>query len=124
VDIRLASPYKFAYGAVSSGQGFTVSPAVNSGYIFLMLGIDVFPTVQPNNGSFSVYLQPPGPGVAEIPVWGLQQSANFPGPFAWRGIYPIEAGDGSFNVEADVPMGFSVWGLYLPDYLQDSSMRF
>jgi hypothetical protein len=110
------------WGAVNGGQSFTVENIPAAGYTFLWLGLDAYPTVQPNNGDFVFEATGSGPGGGTTVLYQVQQSQNFPGPFSWRGMVPIYPGYASLDVTATVGFNFIIWGLMLPSIDQDSTM--
>jgi hypothetical protein len=88
------------------------------GHDFLIQGIDVYANVQPNNGSFSLTYLSSGTTILLI-----QQSANFPGPYYWRGNVPLPALQ-SLLATGTVPFVFSIWGVWVPTYRADYHPEF
>lgn len=88
------------------------------GHDFLIQGIDVYATVQPNNGSFNLTFLSTGATILLI-----QQSANFPGPYYWRGNVPLPALQSLFAT-ATVPFVYSIWGVFVPTYRADYHPEF
>lgn len=121
MDVELATPALFISGSVIAGDNSHVLNPPPSGLIFLIQGIDAYPEVQPNNGDFVVtYLF--GGGTGQATLFQVQQSANFPGPFEWRGQIPFYAGSGQINITSTVPFAFTIWGLSVPNFISDSLM--
>jgi hypothetical protein len=102
------------------GSGQETSGAPSPGKIWLLCGLDVWGLTQPNNGSFQFNINYAGVFVSTVVT--IQQSANFPGPWAWRGFLPqYSTGDG-FQASADISMGWNAWGLVVPDYTVDGGI--
>jgi hypothetical protein len=53
----------------------------------------------------------------------IQQSANFPGPYYWRGTLPLPALQ-SLSITSTVPFVFSIWGVFVPTYRADYGPEF
>lgn len=99
--------------AVGPGSSFGPVGVVPPGMAFLINGIDGYPTVQPNNGNLIVE----NTNVSAV-LFQVQQSANFPGPFAWRGEIPLFTLDELF-VSASVGFNVLIWGAWVPDFTVD-----
>lgn len=98
------------------GSSFGPTSLVPAGMGFLIWGIDAYPVVQPNNGDLVVSdTQWPSP------LFQVQQSQNFPGPFYWRGqipIFPLDA----ISVNASVGFNVTIWGAWVPDFTIDAQL--
>jgi hypothetical protein len=112
-----AFPFVLDQAAVSSGTSHTTFNR-SPGHDFLIQGIDVYATVQPNNGSFNMSYESTGTTILLI-----QQSANFPGPYYWRGTLPLPGLQNLFTT-ATVPFVFSIWGVFVPTYHADYNPEF
>lgn len=122
--LELGVPRILLRGFVSAGAGINTGNAVAAGYGFLLLGMDAYPGVQPNNGDLIVTITEAGPGGDSFTLWQIQQSQNFPGPFYWRGFYPIYDNEGTVSVSSTVPFAVNLWGFQVPRWLSDSNMQF
>jgi hypothetical protein len=117
--MEYAYPHTFWNGSVQ-GSGSATSGAPAPGKIWLLCGVDAWGLTQPNNGTFIFEINYAGTYPTTVLV--VQQSANFPGPWAWRGFQPqYSAGDG-FQASADISFGWSAWGLVVPDYTFDGGI--
>lgn len=113
-----AVPHTFWAGS-NTGTLQNLQLPANSGQVRLVLGIDVYATNQPANGEISlVYMDhlyfPSGYVVLQ-----LQQSQNFPGPFYWRGLFPVYDTAGLLQWNGFVPFSFVMWGVRVPDWQVD-----
>ena len=121
MDLTQLIPKVLVSGGVDASHTVTFSNPVQVGTVFLICGIDAYPAVQPNNGDFSVGEILGGSGGSYV-IYQVQQSANFPGPFSWRGIFPILSSVADVQVTATVAFNFNIWGLLVPDFTQDSTL--
>lgn len=110
--------FTFASGFASSGAP-TFWPGPQQGWVHLYLGIDLYPLVQPNNGSATVSSPQLALNQNPITIFQVQQSANFPGPFHWRGLFPLFANNQDASIDATVSFAYTVWGVQIPDYTLD-----
>lgn len=113
------TPAVFATGHVVLGAGLGPFQNSHPGRIFLLAGIDVYADTQPNNGTFEVGVNFPGPGGGGYINYRVQQSQNFPGPFFWRGVLPLFPNAEFLQVTSSVGFDFVMWGFWVPDYTQD-----
>lgn len=110
---------RWFWSIATNVEGFQNGPGPVGPITWLVRGIDLYPGIQPNNGAISVGLSLAGAGTQTI--FEVQQSANFPGPFSWRGLIPF-FGTGltfpldTFFLENNVPVTASVWGLQVPAF--------
>lgn len=98
---------------VGGGSSFGPVSVVPTGIALLVEGMDAYPAIQPNNGDLVVQNSTSG-----AVLWQVQQSQNFPGPFAWRGTLPLFTLDEIF-VSASVGFNFVMWGTFVPDFTVD-----
>lgn len=84
--------------------------------------MDFYPTIQPNNGDLQVFASSVNWPIASPVIYAVQQSANFPGPFFWRGQLPFFFGNNTFEVEATVGFNFTVWGVTTYDFTADGGL--
>jgi len=124
MNLKFAVPRIMLHGLVTAGVTLDAGQPVNAGYGFVLIGMDAYPTQQPNNGDLIVTAGSTGPGIQAPIIWQIQQSQNFPGPFAWRGLLPIYDNPGVFAVTSTVPFNFQAWGVQLPRWISDSLMEF
>lgn len=101
---------------VGPGTSFGPRSLVPTGMVFLIEGMDAYPSVQPNNGDLQV-TSSQWPAALFL----VQQSQNFPGPFFWRGRIPIFTLDQIF-VSASVAFGVTIWGSWVPDFTIDAQL--
>lgn len=109
------TPVIFLAGDLTSSTTLGPYTGTGPGYLFAVTGMDAYPGVQPNNGDLQVV-----DSISGYVLWRVQQSANFPGPFSWRGWLPFNFSPVSISAEAAVPFSFLMWGVIVPDYTQDS----
>lgn len=114
------TPKRLAAGTSDLGSPANPIAWTSAGLIFLLLGIDAYGTTQPNNGTFQVFLELPGNG--SIVLYQVQQSANFPGPFFWRGLIPLYPNEQELQVSSTVGFEFSLWGAIVPDFTVDQPL--
>jgi hypothetical protein len=119
MDLSAAMPQVMWTGTVNSGQPAIAENVPPTDFVWIVLGIDVYAGVQPNNGDFSLTATGSGPGGGSYTIYQIQQSQNFPGPFAWRGIHPIFPGWANLTASSSVEFAFVVWGLVTPNYTLD-----
>lgn len=86
----------------------------------MIQGLDVYAGTQPDNGDFQIFLGSIGWPVAGGLFYRVQQSANFPGPYFWRGNVPIFHGNNSIQAGSTVPFDFVIWGTETLDYTVDT----
>lgn len=91
----------------------------NSGKIRLILGIDVYPINQPANGAIDLSYEDHVYFPTSVSVFSVQQSQNFPGPFQWRGLFPIYDTAALLQWTGSVPFNFLIWGVRVPDWQTD-----
>lgn len=118
-ELSQAYPALLYSGSTDLGNTFTSAIPSNSGHVRLVLGIDAYPNVQPNNGNFQVTLQTAVSGSSVYVAYRAQQSQNFPGPFHWRGLAPIPDSYRLITVSSTVPFDFAIWGLIVVDWTWD-----
>jgi hypothetical protein len=120
----LPGPYNLPYWPIilyvgNSGPAQLPLPTA-PGFVYLIEGIDLYPTIQPNNGDCVVTIDAAAQLGGPFTAYAVQQSQNFPGPFHWRGALPIHDQTGYIMVSGSVPFTFSIWGRRLPDFTQDN----
>jgi hypothetical protein len=119
MDFSIAVPKLFLYGGVGVGSSVSATSSPPVGMAWVITGIDAYPNVQPNNGSFDVLAQSDNNGTGQFTLYQVQQSQNFPGPFAWRGQVALFHGSFSLRASATVPFTFTVWGYETYNFLED-----
>lgn len=122
-DFSLARPKAFWAGGVDASTNFLANTFPGQGRCWLIQGIDAYPNVQPNNGDFVVQVEGVGI-VGQHTLFQVQQSANFPGPFFWRGCVPMFFGNNLLEVTATVSFDFFIWGTETVDFTLDLNEPF
>lgn len=110
-----AVPATFWAGNVTSGTA-TLTLSQNTGRVRLVMGIDIFCENQPANGSITLLYQDHAHVPSSFAVIQVQQSQNFPGPFYWRGLFPVYDTAALLQWEASVPFSYVIWGCHVPNW--------
>lgn len=118
-DFETAIPRVFFAGGVNIGQDFVANSSPGQQRAWVVQGIDAYPGIQPNNGDLQVIASSDSWPIASAIIFQVQQSANFPGPFYWRGALPFLHGNFTFRVSSTVQFAFVVWGVSTYDFTFD-----
>lgn len=118
MDLAAATPLWFWNYNLPAAGGFTPGPGPVGQTDWLILGVDMYPNSQPNNGIVTAGIQLAGNTQT---IFQVAQSTNFPGPWSWRGIIPFH-GTGTTTaldnlfVEGTIDMTVNFWGLSIPAF--------
>lgn len=117
LDFTQIYPATVLNGITDSGSSLGPWTPPDAEFGFLLLGIDAYPQTQPNNGDFIAEMSL-GFSVTYI-VFQVQQSANFPGPFSWRGCIPMYHNAMELSIGSSVGFASNAWGFFLPYWQSD-----
>jgi len=123
MDLAVWQPQIVYAAEVGAGGSPPLFAPVPNGYALFLAGIDISAASQPNNGACSIEVVDDSAGFAPYTFWQIQQSANFPGPWAWRGIVPFRSDIDTFQISASIAFNVLMWGFYAPSDNNDGNFN-